>query len=290
MSEVAEEQTDVIEEVKAEPKPEPDVAPEVEAEARRMGWRPEDEWEGDTDNHLSAPKFVERQERWRKRADTVLQTRLDKQSKEIGDLKTTIENLGSHLTKATENAYKKALKDLEAKADKAVEDGDTEEYKRIRGETKALEEEVKTEAKTEKKKSDPVPEDDPEYMGWMSDNAWYDPNSDGFDVEASAYADSIVEQVGRRGLKNKALYDAVAGEVKKKFPEKFGNARRRNAAAVEGAGSSRRSNGKGYADLPSDAKAICDRFVSQKVWHDIESGENYARKARERYCQEYFEE
>ena len=50
-------------------------------------------------------------------------------------------------------------------------------------------------------------------------------------------------------------------------PDKFKNPRRQQAAAVEGAGGSTyRSGGvKGYADLPPEAKAACDKFVNQKL-------------------------
>ena len=60
-----------------------------------------------------------------------------------------------------------------------------------------------------------------------------------------------------------------------KYPEKFGNPRRRQPATVAGAGSSVAGGGsgggsgkKGYADLPAEEKAVCDRFVSDGIVKD----------------------
>ena len=61
-----------------------------------------------------------------------------------------------------------------------------------------------------------------------------------------------------------ASIQEVTEEVRRRFPEKFGNPRREKPNRVEGGGTpSGRSGKKGYADLPPEAKAACDRFVKQ---------------------------
>lgn len=262
----------------------------AEAEARKLGWRPEADWTGDTDNWLPPEKFMERNKRLADRGDKILKAEVAKQTREIGDLKKTIQDLGAYMGKTAQREYAKAVKDLQTKADKAARDGDTEEYDRTRGEIKDLEGEVKAEVAAAPKK---VPQaqrpDDPAYDSWLPKNSWYDQDHEDFNIEMAAYADHICKAIGRLGLTGTTYYERIATEVKNKFDK--GSGARRRAPAVEGGGNSpRRSNGKAYTDLPAEAKAACDRLVGQKVWHDIEDDKSYVKNARERYCREFFEE
>ncbi len=266
----------------------------AEAEARKLGWRPEEDWTGDTDNWLTRDQFMERNKRLADRGDKILKAEVGKLTRANQDLTKTVQDLGAHLTKADQRAYAKAAKDLQTRADQAAEEGDSEAYRRTRGEMKELETEARAEVQAKAKASvtTMAPQarpDDPEFDAWLPGNAWYDPGDDGFDAEMATYADSIAPSIGRLGLTGTPFYDRIATEVKKKFDK--GSSARRRAPAVEGGGNSpRRSNGKAYADLPADAKAACDRLVGQKVWHDIEDDKSYVKNARERYCREFFEE
>ncbi len=198
------------------------------------------------------------------------------QTRQIANLEQTIKDLGAHLTKAENRAYQKALNEIEAKAEKAVEDGDPDAYRRAKGEIKDLEQEVKAEAKVETK---PVSKEDPDFDDWVSDNAWYDPKDDGFDVEMAAFADSIAPQIGRTGAIGTAFYDRIKGEVKKKFPDRFGNQRRRQAPAVEGAGGGGGGNGKTlWSQVPKEVQRNeFKAFVSQGLYEDTPKGrEKYA--------------
>jgi hypothetical protein len=64
--------------------------------------------------------------------------------------------------------------------------------------------------------------------------------------------------------KDKQL-EAVADQIRKEFPHKFENPRRREPAAVEGGGAQRGKGAKGWADLPPEAKAAGERFERQKL-------------------------
>ncbi len=248
-----------------------------EAEARKMGWRPEDEWDDSgSGTWMDADKFLDRNKRLADRGDKILKAEVSKQTRQIVNLEQTIKDLGAHLTKAENRAYQKALKEIEEKAEKAVEDGDTDAYRRAKGEIKDLEQEVKTEAKTT---TTPKQKDDPDFDGWVADNAWYDPKDDGFDVEMAAFADSIAPQIGRTGAVGTAFYDRIKSEVKKKFPDRFGNQRRRQAPAVEGAGGGGGGNGKTlWAQVPRAVQTgEFKKFVGQKLYEDTPEGrEKYA--------------
>ena len=251
-----------------------EISPEVSAEAERLGWRPVEEWDGDTDNWLPKDKYVERQERLRKRADRTLQTQNDKLGREIASLKTTIEDLGKHLTKADQRAYVKAARDLETTADRAAEDGDMDAYRKAKTEMKDLVQEVKTE---EPNTRVPSPDNDVDFQSWLPDNAWYDPKDDDFDVELAGYADFIASQVGKKGLSGNPFYEAITKEVKKKFPDRFGNSRRRQAPAVEG-GNNRGAGGKTLWDqVSNEDRKVFKSFVKQGLYKDDKEGrEAYA--------------
>jgi hypothetical protein len=249
-----------------------------EQQARKMGWRPEDEWDDSGEaTWLPADDFIKRNERLKDRGDKILKAEVSKQTRQIANLEQTIKDLGAHLTKAETRAYQKALKEIEVKADKAVEEGDTDAYRRAKGEIKDLEQEAEAEAK-DKPQVKSAPRDDPEFDGWLPDNIWYDPKDDGFDAEMAAFADSIAPQIGRTGLVGKPFYERIATEVKKKFPDHFGNQRRRQAPAVEAAGGGGSGNGKTlWSQVPKADQGEFKRFVGQGLYEDTPKGrEKYA--------------
>jgi hypothetical protein len=255
-------------EQQAEPTPQ-------EQQARKMGWRPKEEWDDSSEvNWLSAEDFVKRNERLKDRGDKILKAEISKLNRQVASMERTMGDFSAHLTKAENRAYQKALKEIEVKAEKAVEEGDPDAYRRAKGEIKDLEQEVKAEAKAA---TPSKPKDDPDYDGWVIDNAWYDPKDDGFNAEMAAFADSIAPQIGRTGLVGKPFYERIAAEVKKKFPDHFGNQRRRQAPAVEGAGGGG-GNGKTlWSQVPKDAQAEYKRFVEDKLYEDTPKGrEKYA--------------
>ena len=69
--------------------------------------------------------------------------------------------------------------------------------------------------------------------------------------------------------------DAITDAVKKKFPEYFGekkvesttDTRKRSSAVEEGGGEGPPASGgkKTYADLPKEAKAVCDELVAEGI-------------------------
>ncbi len=271
------EMTDTTEgqEQQGETPPEPTPA---EVQATRAGWRPKDEWDDNgSAEWMDAPQFNERNERLANRGDKILKAEIASLNRKVQSMGQTITDAAGYMKNADARAYKKAVRDLEAKADKAVEEGDTDAYRAAKGEMKDLEQEVKAEATTAKKAA-PTPDDDPHFQGWLPDNAWYDPRDDGFDAELSSFADSIAQQIGRTGLVGKPFYDRIAKEVKNKFPDRFGNQRRRQAQAVETGSGGGGGNGKSlWDDVPKDARAVFKRNVADGLFEDNKAGrEKYA--------------
>lgn len=252
----------------------------AEKQATKAGWRPKEEWdESGSAQWMNYEQFNDRNERLANRGDKILKAEIASQGRQIQSMKQTIEDAADYMKKSDARAYKKALKDLESKADKAVEEGDTDAYKRTKVEMKELEQEAKEEATQAKAtKPAPTPDDDPAFQAWLPDNAWYDPQDEGFDPELASYADGIAQSIGRTGLVGKPFYERIGKEVKKKFPEHFGNQRRKQAQAVEGGGGGGGSNGKTlWSDVPKEARAIFKRNVADGLFKDDAAGrEEYA--------------
>lgn len=260
-----------------EPKPFTDV----EARARRMGWRPKEEFRGPPDRWSSAEDFISRGEN----ELPILRERnrnLDRQLEETGrtvtELKTRMEQTGEVLSsmremglKAEERAYKKARAEIEeemrTRAAAADVVGVTETQRKL--------EELDKERETAKvapaavvakvtdapaaKPRDPVAEQ------WITDNPWFTS-----DAEMNSTAQGIHTGM-LQSRKDLSLADNLAEtkrRIMKLYPEKFANANRDEAIAVaqpsgNAPAPTNRNKKKTYADLPADAKAACDKYVKQ---------------------------
>lgn len=243
--------------------------PDVEAKAREMGWKPKEEWDGDSERWMPAEEFVERNERLQKRADSIAQAEIKRLEGRISELQATINDLGQHMKKADQRAYQKALDDLKAQQREAVEQGDTKAYEQAERQMENLKKDVEAADEAGGQQARP----DADFRAWHAENAWYDD-----DVEATVYADQIAPVVARKtGYKGRALYDAVAQEVKKKFPDKFGNPRRSRPQAVENAGTSSGQAKTLWDQVPREDRAAFKRFVEQGLYKDTkEDREKFA--------------
>ena len=234
---------------------------EVDVLAGEMGWAPEDKWRGNPEDWVDSKTFM-------RRGPEILKETLRRQDATPEQVRADLSVLRTRDETRDARALERARTTLLAHQREAVELGDTDTFDQTTAQIAELD-----------KESAPAPaadpDSDPAYMAWAKDNAWY-----GDDVEATAYAESIAPVVSRTS-QGAEFYTKIGEEVRKKFPKKFSNAKRGEAPRVEGSGGRakpRRSGGKGYEDLPSDARKECDAYVRQKLGK------------REDYCKDYFEE
>jgi len=106
---------------------------EIERQARELGWKSKEErtTEGkDNEYYVSPEEYVSRKP---------LFVRLDKQGEELRKLKEMQRQNASNMSKVRQEAYDQALRDLEARQDRAVAEADTSEYQRLKAQTKSLE-------------------------------------------------------------------------------------------------------------------------------------------------------
>lgn len=229
----------------------------IEQEAKAQGWVPQDEFKGDPSKWRSAEEFVERG----KQITPILKERNEKLVRDIERLNSKLESqseavqeLMQYYSKAEQRAYQKAFNELKSKQREAVEVGDTEAYEAAEREIDELTKTPPPQPKAPKAQNEPPAE----YFDFLEENKWY-----AEDRELAEYADFIGTRLVGTVKSNKDFYAEVAKRVKARYPEKFDNPKRSAAQAVEGAGSPPKAKGRGYNDLPADAKAQCDRFVKE---------------------------
>jgi len=255
--------TDVVEQVEGKD------PPELETKARNMGWTPKDEFRGDPDKWRGAKEFVDRGENML----PIVRATVKRQENQIAELRQTIGELADHNTKTEQKAFTRALRELKAQQIEAVSSGNAAAFAQV---DQAIYELHKEAAEAPKVKL-PDPGVDPEYQEWEEKNRWVVTDKD-----AGAYAESYGEYLRKTGstLTGAAFLEKVGEAVKKQFPDKFSNPRRNSPGAVEGNTPPAKKGGTGYADLPAEAKAACDRFVKN-------SG---GKMTRESYSKQYFSE
>lgn len=217
--------------------------------AKALGWRPQEEYEGDPEEWVDAKEFVKRKPLYDKN---------HKLDKKVKDLEKTVHDLTNHLGKVSEVAYKKAIADLEARRDEAIDLGDRQQVKEI---DKAIKE-------VEAVKPENAPAVDPALKEWEAENGkWF-------------YADEEITTFGIAHCQTyftrnpgKTWEDALPGmekAIKKAFPEKFENPKRKDPPPVETGGSHGGKKTFTRSDLNEEQRKVLSRFVRQGVMSEEE--------------------
>lgn len=231
-----------------------------EESARKSGWVPKEEFNGDPAIWRDAKEFNERG----KEIAGIQTERLESANKKIDNLEKQMSTFMNEQKKEREEfmeynkkrdavALKKAKADLQADQRKAVEEQDTAAYDLAQKKIDKIEVE---EVEIPKKKT--VQEDvDVHYEGFVKDNAWYND-----DVEMTVFADTAARILSSKGdMMSDDFFGTVVKQVKEKFPEKFENGNRDLPGAVDTGGKPKKTSGKkGYSGLPKEAREQCDQF------------------------------
>ena len=222
---------------------------DYEAEARHHGWTPKEDFKGDPNKWVDAETFA-------RRADEVMPF-LQKQNKalkrDIDELKRTMKQANEFYSKAEERAYNRALAEVQAKHDEAVETGDVGAARKAMAEMRNLDKEF------EAKPAETPAEDDSdarraELAEWVEATGWY-----GTDEQRTKYADMQADLMGPAD-KWDGGQKAWLSELTKRTERKFADPKP-SATNAGGARPTSRGSAKSYNDLPADAKRLCDRFV-----------------------------
>ena len=243
---VTEETTDVAEQQSV-----PEVDEATLAEAKRQGWVPQDEYNGPEDRWVDADTFVKKG----KEINALLRKDNEFLKREVSEMKTTMMEFKKFHADTEKRAYERAMLDLREQKKEAINTGDGDKVLQI---DDAIDE-LKIARAQEKVEVRPSNQPDPTFVQWNEDNPWF-----GKDTELTEEANLIGEVIKKRQptLIGSDFLEEVTKRVKKAYPEKFTNTNRNRPSAVEGTTAPRASSkgGKGYNDLPPEAKQACQKF------------------------------
>lgn len=257
---------------------------DVEVQARQLGWVPKEEFKGPEERWVDAGEFVRRgeeimpilrqnnRELTRKLAETAqladsLKKKVEENTEAMADFRKYHEE---SLVTALENQRKELTQQLKL----AREDGDVEaeikigdqldEVRQQQKDLKAKKEQPSKSADDDDDKFAASPELHPDFQGWQEDNEWF-----GKDKVRTRYAmvaaQEILDSPETKGLKGRAFFDKVTEMTFEAFPAEGGAKRTSNKVEGNTSTGGSRGTGKGYADMPAEARAACDKFARTLV-------------------------
>lgn len=249
----------------------------TEAQARRMGWRPKEEFARAPERWVDAKTFVERgmtelpvlRDRYRK-----LDNQMSAQTKELTETKATLAEQGRVLLElremsknAEDRAYIRAARELASREREAVAAADTAAYDAVQRERQDLEQHRTrvAEAPLVRRDDPPAPQapaaPPPEVQAWIRENPWF--TTDRTLNQVAIAFDAEVKEEHPDWTVSEQLAEAKA-RVVAKFPEKFNNPRRAAAPAVLTSNNSPPpKKGKTIKDLPKEFQDAFARFQRQ---------------------------
>jgi len=265
-----------------------DTSLSVEEKALEMGWSPKEKWRGDPEKWVDAADFVKRGEeilpilRHNNQQLLATQGQLKKELQDEKERREAIEKqlkeLADFQAEEVARQVKERTKELRQKIREAREAGDTTREDELTDEL----EEVRTRpAPSPPPAATPAPPagaPDPSFVAWSAANKdWWQ-----VDIEKTSLAIGIATKI--RGDSPLLQGEAFFREVDKrlaKFLQLPSPPSRVEGGGGGGGGSP--SSGRSYADLPAEAKAVCDaegkKFVgANKLFKDAKEWQvHYAK-------------
>ena len=177
----------------------------VQEKARNKGWKPLEEYQGEAAEWIPAQEFLGREKLYNTIHDLRRQnTRLEKD----------ISTISKHFSTMEESAYNRALKELKAKQEAAVENQDVATVNQVTEEIS----ELKATRQVQKQEQTSQQGESPEFVSWRENNEW-------FEKDTEMREDAIAIGVGfaaKNGNKTqKDVLEYVTEKIKKIYPEKF---------------------------------------------------------------------
>jgi len=254
-----------------------EIAPEVRQEAESQGWVPKERFRGNESDWVDADTFV-------KRGREILPILRKNNENLIKDLNSTKEQLKEFREAAEEfkkfqreayerkaQDYEKRIQEIKESRAQAISDGDGQKVNALDDALDVAKDELK-EAKQAVKDANKAPietpastEIDPGLQVWLDRNTWF-----GQDKRMTGIVNGIGESLRLEFplLKGQAFLEKLDEVLAEEFPNKFGEKKSPTSRVESGSGRASRgsgSNAQSYDNLPSEAKAACDRFVKQKL-------------------------
>jgi len=256
-----------------------ETAPEVVREAESQGWVPKERFRGNEQDWVDADTFVKRGREilpiLRKNNENLMKD-LNQTKEQLKEFRQAAEEFKTFQREAYErkvNDYEAQIKQIKESRAQAITDGDGQKVNALDDaldEAKDSLKEAKEAAQNVISNTAPAPTTeiptDPNLQTWLDENKWF-----GTDRRMTSVANGIGESLRLEfpGLQGQAFLDKLDEVLQEEFPNKFGKQNRGSPTNRVESGSGRTSrsssNAQSYDNLPTDAKAACDRFVKQKL-------------------------
>lgn len=255
---------------------------EIETQARELGWRPKEEFQGDPDRWVDADEFLERGQQIMpilKKNNQRLQQELLTRDREIGMLKTAVKNseraievLGKQFQEATKREVAAARQELRQRIAEARETGDIDAELAAQDQLGELRDAEKAQQKKDdagsdsSTKADSPPANkgnenlDPAFVAWQEAHPWF-----GKDIKKTKLFIRTGEDLRDEGYTGTG--EEFFEEVEKRVNEHLKDDR--PGGKVEGGNhGSGGGKGKGFRSLPKEAQEACMRFADDLVGPD----------------------
>ena len=222
----------------------PEVNP-VEQKAREMGWRPQEEWEGEPGEWIDAKEFVGRKP---------LYDEQQRIKRELRDTQKALNALKSHHERVRDVEYKRAIEALKQEKARALEDGDTKKLVDI--------DEQIIDLKAEEKASKQAPvsnQPHPNFIRWVEKNSWY-----AQDAELRAEADEI--GIGHAMAHPEKTPDEVLEYVENKIKARIKNQNKARPSSVDTSdNSSKPVKRSDNFQLTEEEESVMKTFIKKGV-------------------------
>lgn len=227
----------------------------AEEKALKMGWRPQEEWDGDPDEWVDAKEFIGRQP---------LYDRLSESNKQLKQLKVAMDEFKRHHERVKQTEYERALQELRNEKKQILESGTADELLEIDDKIDEAKEKLK-EAKQAPKQPEIDQQAQKALETWMESNQWYRKDLD-MKEEADYIGYKFVQdQAKSTGVvpTPEEVLQKITREMRKRHPENFVNPRKSEPSKVETEdGTSRRASRKSSdVVLSEDEQRVMKRLV-----------------------------
>lgn len=242
-----------------------DVVGTPEERARKIGWRPKEEYKGDAEKWVEADEYLRQADedvpRLRHVNKTLLRTieRLEKGQQEI------IDHQQRQLKQTRQDGYDEAMAAIEKRHREAVAAGDTDGADKAWKAKGELDKEI---ARAETVQPAKMPSRDQEAVQeWLEENEWYSN-----DPMMADYAKKYEDNLARKGVPLTDRLKKTTEYIMGKFPQEFETPEPRTEREAPAMINGARNNGMRqpkpkpkpgtYEALTHEGKTACDRFVA----------------------------
>lgn len=248
----------------------------LEDQARKGGWKPQEEFHGNPDEWVSAKEFVGRQKLYDriKALDNKLvyqQSKFEKDMVQISD----------HIAKISKVEYDKAMRQLKAQKEIALEEGNVRALDAINDEIRD------TEKAHEASKAAPKPADNSaqiaqEFQEWQNKNDWFQKDT-GLRKEAEAIG--IGYAASNPGITHAQVLEYVETKIKQYYPDKFQTRKPVVEQTVEAGGitpqsgtGSKKGKGLNENDLSEQEKIVMTTLIKRGALKELAAKNKVSEK------------